>query len=77
MIDAVSDIKNKLNHEIDNLNCYVQTNFDTKSDDEVDDGTYNDSFAENDFDEQFKYFNHYYLIIFFENALFFYKNHKI
>ena len=77
LIDAVSDVKNKLNHEIDNFNCYVQTNFDTKSDDEVDDGTYNDSFAESDFDEQFKYFNHYYLIIFFENALFFYKNHKI
>ena len=39
LIDAVSDIKNKLNHERDNLNCYVQTNFDTKGDDEVDDDT--------------------------------------
>ena len=26
----------------DHLNCYVQTNFDIKSDDEVDDDTYND-----------------------------------
>ena len=28
-MEAVSDIKNKLDHETDNLNCYVQTNFDT------------------------------------------------
>ena len=40
LIEEVSDIKNKLNHEIDHLNCYVQTNFDTTSDDEADDGTY-------------------------------------
>ena len=61
LIEAVSDIKNKLNHEIDNLNCYIQTNFDTTNDDEVDDGTYDDSFDENDFDKQLKYFKHYYL----------------
>ena len=51
LIEAASDIKNKLNHEIDNLNYYVQTNFDKTSDDEVDDGTYDDSFDESDFDE--------------------------
>ena len=51
MIEAVSDIKNKFNHEIHNLNCYTQTNFNTTSDDEVDDGTYDDSFGESDFDE--------------------------
>ena len=51
LIKAVSDIKVKLNHEIDNLICYVQTNFDTTSDDEVDNGTYDDSFEERDFDE--------------------------
>ena len=38
LIEAVSDIKNTLNHKIDNLNCYVQTNFDTTSNDEADDG---------------------------------------
>ena len=31
LIEAVSDIKNKLNFEIDHLNCYFQTNFDTTS----------------------------------------------
>ena len=47
LIEAVSYIiKNKLNHEIDNLNCYVQTNFDISSGDEVDNGTYDDSFGE-------------------------------
>ena len=51
LIEAVSDIKNKLNHEIHNLNCYIQTNFNTTSNDEVDDGTYDDSFGESDFDE--------------------------
>ena len=51
MIEAVSGIKNKLNHEIDNLNCYVQTNFNKTSDDEVDDGTYDNSFNGSDFDE--------------------------
>ena len=52
LIEAVSDIiKNKLNHEIDNLNCYIQTNFDTSNNDEVDDGTYDDSFNESNFDE--------------------------
>ena len=51
LIEAVSDIKNKLNYEIDHLNCYFQTNFDTTSDDEADDGTYDDSFNESDFDE--------------------------
>ena len=51
MIEPVSDIKNKLNHEIDNLNCYIQTHFDTTSDDEVDDGIYDNSFDESDFDE--------------------------
>ena len=50
MIEAVSGIKNKLNHETDNLNCYVQTKFNTTSD-EFDDGTYDDSFDESDFDE--------------------------
>ena len=51
LIEPVSDIKNKLNHEIDNLNCYIQTHFDTTSDDEVDDGIYDNSFDESDFDE--------------------------
>ena len=51
MIEVASDIKNKLNHEIDNLNYYVQTNFDTTSDDEVDDGYYEHSFDESDFDK--------------------------
>ena len=50
LIKVVSDIKNKLNCEIDNLNCYIQTNFDT-SDGEVDDGTYDKSFDESDFDD--------------------------
>ena len=50
LIEVVSDIKNKLNCEIDNLNCYIQTNFDT-SDGEVDDGTYDKSFDESDFDD--------------------------
>ena len=31
-MEAVSNIKNKLDHETDNLNCYVQTNFDTTID---------------------------------------------
>ena len=31
-MEAVSDIKNKLDHETDHLNCYVQTNFDTTID---------------------------------------------
>ena len=61
LIEAFSDIKNKLNHEINNSNCYVQTNPDTTSDDEVDDGTYDDRFDEGDFDESLKYFKHYYL----------------
>ena len=30
LIEVVSDIKNKLNCEVDNLNCYIQTNFDTQ-----------------------------------------------
>ena len=51
LIEAVSDIKNKLNHEIDHLNCYIETSFDATSDDEVDDGTYVDSFDESDFGE--------------------------
>ena len=51
LIEAFSHIKNKLNHEINNSNCYVQTNSDTTSDDEVDDGTYDDRFDESDFDE--------------------------
>ena len=51
LIQVVSDIKNKLNCEVDNLNCYIQTNFDTTSDDEVDDGTYDKSFDESDFDD--------------------------
>ena len=51
LIEAVSDIKNKLNYEINHLNCYIQTSFDTTSDDEVDDGTYDDSFDESDFDK--------------------------
>ena len=59
MIEAFSDIKNKLNHEINNSNCYVQTNSDTTSDDEVDDDTYEDRFDESDFDESLKYFKHY------------------
>ena len=50
-MEAVSDIKNKLNHETDNLNCYVQTNFDTTIDDKADNGTYEDSFDESDFHE--------------------------
>ena len=51
LIEAVSDIKNKLNHETDHLNCYVQTNFDPTSDYEVDDAFYDDSFDESDLDE--------------------------
>ena len=51
LIEAVSDIKNKLNSEIHDFNCYVQTNFDTTSGDDVDDGTYDDSFDISDFDE--------------------------
>ena len=51
MIEAVSDIKNMLNSEIHDFNCYVQTNFDTTSGDDVDDGTYDDSFDISDFDE--------------------------
>ena len=30
LIEVVSDIKNKLNCEVDNLNCFIQTNFDTQ-----------------------------------------------
>ena len=71
LIKAVFDITKKLNHEIDNLNCYVQTNFDTTSDDEIDDDTYDDRFDEGDFDKEFKYFTHYYLLILFKNALIF------
>ena len=56
LIEAVSDIKNKLNYEIDHLNCYIQINSGTTSDDEVDDGTYDD---ESDYDEKLKYFKHY------------------
>ena len=54
-------VKNKLNHKIDNLNYYVQTNFNKGSDDEIDDDTDDDSFDESDFDEYLKYFKHYYL----------------
>ena len=50
-MEAVSGIKNKLNHETDNLNCYVQTNFDSTIDDKVDNSTHDDSFDESDFHE--------------------------
>ena len=58
LIEAVSDIKNTLNHKIDNLNCYVQTNFGTTSIDEADDGNQDHSSDESDFDEQLEYFKH-------------------